>query len=42
MSKVIEFWFDYVSPYGYVASEKIEAIAAKHGRSVAWRPFLLG
>lgn len=38
----IEFWFDFSSPYGYFASHDIEALAARHGRGVAWRPFLLG
>lgn len=42
MADPIEFWFDFVSPYGYVASERIEAIAAKAGRKLIWRPFLLG
>ena len=42
MSKPIEFYFDFSSPYGYIAAEKIEAIAARHGRTVVWRPFLLG
>ncbi len=38
----IDFYFDFTSPYGYLASHKIEALAAKHGRTVTWRPFLLG
>lgn len=38
----IDFYFDFTSPYGYLASHKIEALAAKGGRSVTWRPFLLG
>ena len=38
----IEFWFDFSSPYGYLASQKIEALAAKHGRAVDWHPMLLG
>jgi 2-hydroxychromene-2-carboxylate isomerase len=38
----IDFYFDFTSPYGYLASHRIEALAAKHGRSVTWRPFLLG
>jgi 2-hydroxychromene-2-carboxylate isomerase/predicted enzyme related to lactoylglutathione lyase len=38
----IEFWFDFSSPYGYLASHRIEAVAARHGRSVDWRPMLLG
>lgn len=39
---VIEFWFDFGSSYAYFASLDIEALAAKHGRAVAWRPFMLG
>jgi 2-hydroxychromene-2-carboxylate isomerase len=38
----IQFFFDFSSPYGYLASQKIEALAARHGRSVDWRPMLLG
>jgi 2-hydroxychromene-2-carboxylate isomerase len=40
--KPIEFYFDFSSPYSYLASEKIEAIAAKYGRTVAYKPTLLG
>jgi 2-hydroxychromene-2-carboxylate isomerase len=42
MDKTIDFYFDFSSPYGYIASQRIDAIAAKHGRSVIWRPYLLG
>jgi len=42
MSEAIEFYFDFSSPYGYLASEKIDAIAARFGRKVRWRPILLG
>jgi len=42
MSPAIDFYFDFSSPYGFLASEKIEALAAKHGRGVAWHPILLG
>jgi 2-hydroxychromene-2-carboxylate isomerase len=42
MAAPIEFYFDFASPYGYFAAEKVDAIAAKHGRSVEWRPYLLG
>jgi len=38
----LEFWFDFSSPYGYLAAQKIEALAARHGREVDWRPMLLG
>jgi len=42
MQDPIEFYFDFSSPYGYVASEKIDALASKYRREVTWRPFLLG
>ena len=42
MSNPIEFYFDFSSPYGYFAASKIEDIAARHGRTVTWRPILLG
>jgi 2-hydroxychromene-2-carboxylate isomerase len=38
----VQFYFDFSSPYGYLAAEKIDALAAKHGRTVDWRPLLLG
>jgi 2-hydroxychromene-2-carboxylate isomerase len=42
MPAPIEFWFDFSSPYSYLASEKIEELAARHGRKVAFKPTLLG
>jgi 2-hydroxychromene-2-carboxylate isomerase len=42
MSTPLQFHFDFSSPYGYLASQKIEALAARHGRAVDWRPMLLG
>ena len=42
MAAPIEFWFDFSSPYGYLGSERIEALAQEHGRGIVWRPFLLG
>ena len=42
MPQPIEFYFDFSSPYGYLASEKIEDLAARHNRKVRWRPILLG
>jgi len=38
----IEFWFDFASGYAYFAALKIDALAERHGRTVAWRPFTLG
>lgn len=42
MSKVIDFYFEFYSPYAYLASHRIDDIAAKHGCEVNWRPFMLG
>ena len=38
----VEFFFDFNSPYGYIAAHNIDDIAARHGRTVDWKPFLLG
>lgn len=42
VSTPIDFFFDFSSPYGYLAASKIDALAAKYGRTVDWRPMLLG
>ena len=38
----MRFWFDFVSPFGYFASLQVDAIGARHGREVEWRPMLVG
>ena len=38
----IEFYFDFSSPYGYLGAQRVEAVAAEFGRTVLWRPVLLG
>jgi len=38
----IDFYFDFSSPYSYIASEWIEALAARHARTVRWHAILLG
>lgn len=40
--KLIEFWFDFASTYSYPAAMRVEALAAKSGCRVVWRPFVLG
>lgn len=42
MSDPIEFYFDFSSPYSYIAAEVIDGLAEKYGRKVKWRPMLLG
>lgn len=38
----LEFHFDFLSPYGYFASQAIGAVAQRHGYIVKWCPMLLG
>lgn len=38
----IAFYFDFISPFGYFASLRIDEIAARHGREVDWISMLLG
>jgi 2-hydroxychromene-2-carboxylate isomerase len=38
----IEYWFDFASPYSYLSTLRIEALARERGVRVAWRPLLLG
>lgn len=42
MPAPIDFYFDFSSPYSYLASEQIDALAARHGRDVRYKPILLG
>jgi 2-hydroxychromene-2-carboxylate isomerase len=42
VSSTIEFWFEFGSTYSYPAVMRIDALAARHGVRVEWRPFLLG
>jgi 2-hydroxychromene-2-carboxylate isomerase len=42
MAKTLEFFFDYASPYSYLACAQVEAVAQRTGAALRWRPFLLG
>jgi 2-hydroxychromene-2-carboxylate isomerase len=42
MTAHLDFYFDFSSPYGYLAAERIDDLAARYGRSVLWHPVLLG
>ncbi|MES2257136.1 MAG: 2-hydroxychromene-2-carboxylate isomerase [Pseudomonadota bacterium] len=41
-SAQIDFYFDFISPFGYFASLRIDELAGRHGATVTWRPMLLG
>lgn len=38
----IDFYYDIVCPYAYIASTQVEALAARTGARLRWRPVLLG
>ena len=38
----VRFYFDFISPFGYFASLRIDALAARYGRQVEWTSMLLG
>ena len=38
----IDFWFDFSSPYSYIVNEWVDALAARHGRTVRRHAMLLG
>ena len=42
MPKTLEFWFDFSCPFAYLASTKVEALAARVGAALEVRPMLLG
>lgn len=40
--KTLDFYFDFISPFGYLASLRVDALAAKYGRTCRWHSMLLG
>lgn len=42
MARRVDFWFDYTCPYAYLASVQVEALCARTGDRLVWRPMLLG
>jgi 2-hydroxychromene-2-carboxylate isomerase len=41
MAKTLEFFFDYASPYSYLACQQVEAVVKRTGAELRWRPLLL-
>ena len=39
---MIRFYFDFTSPYTYLASTQVEGLAARTGATIEWLPALLG
>jgi 2-hydroxychromene-2-carboxylate isomerase len=40
--KTVEFFFDYSSPWTFLAFTRIEEICARHEARLAWKPILVG
>jgi len=38
----VDFWFEFSSPYGYIASQVADDLEKRMGRALRWRPMLLG
>ncbi|HVH18597.1 MAG TPA: 2-hydroxychromene-2-carboxylate isomerase [Myxococcota bacterium] len=42
MSRQLDFFYDYGSPYSYVANAQLPAVVARTGAMLVYRPMLLG
>ena len=42
MTKSIDFYFDFISPYSYLAFKKIEILKIKNSININYKPILLG
>ena len=38
----VEFFYDYSSPWTYLAFTKIDGLCRKYNADLQWRPFLVG
>jgi len=39
---VLDFWYEFASPYSFLSALRIEPMAEAAGVTLRWRPFLLG
>ena len=42
MTKSLDFYFDFISPYSFIAHKKIEKISKKKIININYKPILLG
>src|SRR5580704_4406290 len=42
MAHTLEMYWDFSSPFAYLGSTQAEALAARTGATLVWRPMLLG
>ncbi len=38
----VQFWFDFASPYAFIAAQRIQPGAQSSSKQVDWQPFLVG
>ena len=42
MAKPVEFWFDFASPYSFIAAHRLLSTSVAEGLEINWQPFLVG
>ena len=42
MTQVVDFYFDFYSPFAYLSSHRIDDIVEQHGYTANWKPFMVG
>ena len=42
MAQEVDFYFEFASPYGYLASTQMDGLAERCGCTVRWHPIMLG
>jgi 2-hydroxychromene-2-carboxylate isomerase len=42
MHRSLDFYFDFISPFGYLASLRVDELATRHQRECRWQSMLLG
>ncbi len=38
----VQFWYEFASPYSYIAAHRVERLFEASGAEIVWRPLLLG
>ena len=42
MSRTIDYYFSFSSPWAFIGHDRLAAVARRHGATLAWYPVLLG
>jgi 2-hydroxychromene-2-carboxylate isomerase len=42
VTRHLDFYFDFISPFGWLASLRVDELAARHGYETQWHSMLLG